>query len=598
MTKIYATLLGLLIGGSTVTAQRALAPVQKDKSTTERRQAVATAPARGASIWCSDFSQDSDWTAGTLNGSTFNWEIGTDGPAGAFAIADIVSSTATNGFALYDSDLYCEADDAYLQMASPVSLLGVNNVVLTFEQYYRRFQGFCFVDVSNNGTTWTTYPVNVNNNLGVNMSTTNPSFVSIDISPTAGNQATVWVRFRYVGNCDYAWMVDDVCISQQVAYDADMVDGYMSHTGDGLEYGTIAVSQFYENMLVGARFTNNGANPLTNVVATIEVRNSSNTVVGTTSTTLAELASGDTVVFEDELSTAPFEPTGLYNVSMSITSNEIDLDEVTDNNVYNRAFRVSNTRYGLDGVGVHPAGTEAIFSLGTSSFATSQDNMYCMAYYDVPNALDVYGIEVLLAQSSIGGFAIGSVHDTTDVFANPTDMGSPLSESAPMDLVQSDLNNGFLRLMFPNVTTLAPGAYYAAAVLFSNGGTGHIRILDDQTVIQPGYGSLVFYNNSLSGNGEALAVRLITEPISIGIGENGTLEGISFYPNPSDGIVNIRSTKQEVYELRVFSVTGELVRSERINGTQSVDLSDLAKGIYTLNLSNNEGSTAQRLTLY
>ena len=40
--------------------------------------------------------------------------------------------------------------------------------------------------------------------LGVNDGSDNPEIVSINISSTAGNQPSVWFRFRYEGQWDYA----------------------------------------------------------------------------------------------------------------------------------------------------------------------------------------------------------------------------------------------------------------------------------------------------------------------------------------------------------------------------------------------------------
>ena len=46
------------------------------------------------------------------------------------------------------------------------------------------------------------------------MGSDNPEIVSINISSTAGNQPSVWFRFRYEGQWDYAWMLDDVSLTE------------------------------------------------------------------------------------------------------------------------------------------------------------------------------------------------------------------------------------------------------------------------------------------------------------------------------------------------------------------------------------------------
>ena len=52
-------------------------------------------------------STPSEWSFTDNAASGDNWVIGTGVPSGAFAIDGITSTTAADGFALYDSDLMC-----------------------------------------------------------------------------------------------------------------------------------------------------------------------------------------------------------------------------------------------------------------------------------------------------------------------------------------------------------------------------------------------------------------------------------------------------------------------------------------------------------
>jgi hypothetical protein len=469
--------------------------------------------------------------------------------------------------------------------------------VLQFEQYYRAFQGFTFVDVSNDGSTWTEFPVN--ENVAVNAATTNPQLFELNISSVAGNQGSVWVRFRYVGACDYAWMVDDVCIVEQVPVDLVMVDGFLTHTGTGEEFGRIPQNQLNPTMLVGGTFLNNGSNTLTNVTVTMEMRNAANAVVSTATTTVASLASGATGALEAEVNTANFNAEDLYTATFTATSAENAQDANPANNTYLRAFQVTNARYSLDGIDNHPAGYESLNSLGTNSFEGGEDGLEVMTYYELREAIDVYGIEVIPAfGTEVGGFIVANILDTADVFADPTVLTNPVVESESYDVQESDLNDGVIRILFSSVFNLPAGGYYANVVLNSNAGAGHIRVLDDQTVPQPNGASLIAIPvEGLFNNGVASAVRLITQPLNVGVSENNTLEGVSVFPNPSNGIVNIRTAELEVYNVEVLNVTGELVRTERINGTSTMDLTDLAKGVYTVRVSNASGIMTQRVTL-
>ena len=597
MKKVYSAALGLLITGTGVMAQsKSQLPLEYRYKPTMDRVATQSSE-RGSTIWCDDFSNAANWELGTLDGTTDSWVIGTTVPSGPFDIPGIASTTATNGFALFDSDLLCSgSQNAFVQMATPVDLQGVNNVVLQFEQYYRAFQGFCFVDVSNDGSTWTEYAVN--ENVAVNAATANPQLFELNISATAGNQGSVWVRFRYVGGCDYAWMVDDVCIAEQVPYDLVMVDGYLTHTGTGEEYGRIPASQLNPTMLVGGTFLNNGASELTDVNVVMEVRNTANEVVFTSSTTVASLASGATGSLEEDL-TLPALATGVYTATFTATSAEDDQDANLANNVFLRAFAISEDRYSLDGIDNHPEGYEVLNSLGTNSFEGAEDGLQVMTYYEVIAPLDVRGIEIIPANGTVvGGFIVANILDTADVFADTPVLTNPIVESDGYDVIESDLDNGAIRILFNNSITLQAGGYYANVILNSNAGVGTIRVLDDQTVPQPGGGSLIYIpNDNLYTNGVASAVRLITEPIQTIVGENNALEGVSMFPNPTNGLVNIRTSENEVFNVDVMNVTGELVRTARINGTSTMDLSELAKGVYTVRIFNERGTLTERVTL-
>src|SRR4051812_25949940 len=117
-----------------------------------------------STIWSDDFSNSSNWTITTPfgSGSYKDWMIGTTAPSGTFAIPAILSTTAFNGFALFDSDKNCSGDQiADITTSSPVNCSADPFVSLNFQQQYNRFLDSTFVFVSNNGTTWTKYPVNV-----------------------------------------------------------------------------------------------------------------------------------------------------------------------------------------------------------------------------------------------------------------------------------------------------------------------------------------------------------------------------------------------------------------------------------------------------
>lgn len=74
--------------------------------------------------------------------------------------------------------------------------------------------------------------------------------------------------------------------------------------------------------------------------------------------------------------------------------------------------------------------------------------------------------------------------------------------------------------------------------------------------------------------------------------------GISIYPNPSAGIFVVDDYVSGQKLLQVYDMVGKLVHTEIIKSEKIIiDLSNLALGVYTVRISNNEGSINKRLII-
>jgi hypothetical protein len=171
-------------------------------------------------LWSDDFSTPANWSITHTAGSS-DWAIGTNPPSGPNAIDPIASTTATNNFALFDSDGLCDSVNgqvANLTTKDMIDLTGFPNVRLTFSQYYARYFDSTNVFISSDsGATWTKISVNTNlgpNDFNGNDINLNPEIVTLDISALAGNKDSVLIRFQFDSpntwgsGCAYAWMID------------------------------------------------------------------------------------------------------------------------------------------------------------------------------------------------------------------------------------------------------------------------------------------------------------------------------------------------------------------------------------------------------
>lgn len=77
----------------------------------------------------------------------------------------------------------------------------------------------------------------------------------------------------------------------------------------------------------------------------------------------------------------------------------------------------------------------------------------------------------------------------------------------------------------------------------------------------------------------------------VGITEQGTLNGLQVYPNPTQGELNLVFAQQyNRIALRITQINGQLVHSEQFNGTDRATLtvSELPSGIYFMTITADE----------
>ncbi|MCW3101584.1 MAG: hypothetical protein JWO09_24 [Bacteroidetes bacterium] len=106
---------------------------------------------------------------------------------------------------------------------------------------------------------------------------------------------------------------------------------------------------------------------------------------------------------------------------------------------------------------------------------------------------------------------------------------------------------------------------------------------------------------------DSLGVCSKTSAVFVGINEASSI-GLSYnlYPNPNNGIGTLSVVTQEnsVLQLEVTDVLGKLIYRETIRAKanqaseSSIDLSAYGKGMYLLKLSNEKGSTSQKIIIY
>ena len=223
--------------------------------------------------------------------------------------------------------------------------------------------------------------------------------------------------------------------------------------------------------------------------------------------------------------------------------------------------------------------------------------MYPVLQNEVINNVRTY----ITSSSVAGAEVILYILDSIDMAS--WNSGAAYFTSDIYTLTQNDVNQGYfdIPVLYQNSDgswshlDVMPGNYYAAVELFSAGNTFDVRVVDDATVPQPAWQSSIYYpNDQVYSTGNAFAIQLLLGA-NTSVSET-VLEDVSIYPNPSNGVINIK-TSSDLLNVNVFDISGKIVHSTTLNGNLSIDLSQLEKGSYIIELRNSTGIYKETITI-
>lgn len=91
----------------------------------------------------------------------------------------------------------------------------------------------------------------------------------------------------------------------------------------------------------------------------------------------------------------------------------------------------------------------------------------------------------------------------------------------------------------------------------------------------------------------------ISDSTSTGDSTNTVIElnGIDFniYPNPTENILNVVIESTDAFDVQVINLAGQVILTEKVKGTATIDVSELTAGFYTINFVGNNGTATTRL---
>jgi hypothetical protein len=604
MKIIYLTLASLICVSSF--AQKKYDRVAKEKnSINELTPKLKPSDQTKITLWSNDFSNAADWAIANNTNDNQDWVISTSTAStlgyGMGAWVDAGNGVSNeNGYALYDSDAVGSDggnQDATITYTGLIDLTGNNNVVVEFAQRIRKFSlTQTYVGISlDMGATWTDFELNASKPV----STTYEETGQVNISSLAGDQDSVKIRFRYVGSWDYAWLVDDVRISELPNDDVRAFPIYYAGLNNlGIEYGRTPLSQLDTDYEFGGEVYNFGINDQTNIVIDGSFVNGTSTIAYTLSP--GDLASGDTLTYSAQNSGFAYE-VGTYEGTFNVTSDgEGSSSPNFADNTVKRNFAITQNVYSQDGIGIHPQNLLSLGSLGSNSFQTTTGTIFS-TYYDLRSTDNtIVGIEIGIGSTTNAGTEIQvSIIDTATFFADGStaviDVNGFEALSDYYVVSASDVSNGKVTVYFDQPITLNSDGYFASVNTVPSDQT-NIRILDDQTVVQPNFASMINIPGDGSfTNGNALAIRLLTGTANL---NESTQNSFEVYPNPASDLVNISLAESMNATVTVLDLSGKAIKTSTINGTSTaLNTNDLISGVYFVQMIHGNNIMTKKLII-
>jgi len=560
------------------------------------------------------------------------------GSRGAYAAGTtaIQSPTRVNGFMIFDSDWLDNngsptgtgvlgSPHRGMLISPAIDLSSHDFVNLSFYQYYRRFGGpggsqsatatYLLFSVDN-GTTWSD-TLALNSSIAVNSSTSSSTMTRINVSPYIGGQDSVKIAFLFNGDY-YFWMVDDIAIEQAPRVDMAITNtAFLPDTAAGrsIEYGMVPNAN-KTPLIFQARVANIGSTVRNNVQLLVSVIDT--TVPGT------PLFTGTSAILP---SLDPFTDT-LMSISTSYTPNLLKFTRVnysltfdsttmdsTANNTASRQFELTDTMLALN---VSFPATQLTF--GTRNFVGNPPvydikiaNISQLVSTDTVTSATARLVNTGTSTSQAGGLLYFTLETGDATTGLPGGSASVVLETDLYTLTASDISRGRVTVPFPATLggspqerIVAPGEYWLVAHLFSNNGSNHISLIDDQTVTMPWFATVLFRSTDWFNNGNAARMSLNFGRVATGtqVVPQEMLAAVA-YPNPGSDILNIKvNAARDLGKTRLVmtDLTGRVVLEERLNwigqgGRHLLDIANLPNGTYSLEIQTEAGLARQRIMI-
>ena len=554
-------------------------------------------------FYTNDFSNPSSWVISAAAG-TDNWVIGTAIPSGLYLIDPIESTTAANGFALFDSDVLCSGNQvANLTLANGINCSAQSEVLLTFEQQYRRFYDSTFVFVSNNnGISWVKYPVNValTNN---DFCDGNPNLAQVYITPTAAGQSNVKIRFQFyspsslnaLAGCGYSWMIDDVSLSTPLQNNVSINQVYAANILTDYDMGLIPLSQA-DTVQSSVVVANNGSVSQDVVLSYSIKRNGLEVYSGSAP---AFFVAGFSTATINIVSDYVPNQTGTYTID--VTAEIADVDSDPSDNTGSNGFVVTDNLFSAV---ADVSATIALDLNAAATIAPPYDTYRVGQYFWIRNATALTAFEISPARIATDA-ATGNVSVDIELF-DAADLTAPLALENFVVTSTHTVTPAWYTVALSSPFDMNPGFYVASMGNFDDAKNFAFNVAagdeDGGTICYGPFGA----NDAVDwyiGWDFTPAIALNFDQ-SVGLNTDLNLDKLAVSPNPANDVLNIylNLAKASNVQIDVIDMNGKVVFNKNIKANligykEELSLAGFANGIYIVQVRSANGTTSQKVVV-
>lgn len=610
MKKSYLLILGLSVGVTSFAQQKLVAKkpavqgLTKDVTSVKPASHVIT-KAPGDVIYSETFNGSmSNWTTMDVDGAI--WQFDTDGPDGVFSSATnsdiITSTTAANGFMIFDADLsnpvppYVDRIGSLVSPVIDVSAYAGTGLSIKFQHAYRTCCSASFIpklEVSTDGfATFTSYDVTapgigVNDFSGTVVKELN---ISSFLASAVGLQ-NFQMRFNFDGisggSSHYFWEVDDIQIIEPFDYSLSALLDYwgtVGFWGVKLPYNQVPYNQVAPidySLLV----ENRGGQTQTDITLSAVIPE------GPFNATSVQFTIASGTVDTLDLGTT-FTPDGTnttYNPVFTVASSNIDADP--SDNVYNGMPVIVNDSVYARDMGAADGGT---YNQGQG--------------YEAGNIFDMFNDGLVKTVT----FRVNSTSNAgAQVYARIYDL-DPLSRDFRF-LVETDLHTvtagelgTLITLPLQSQTTLLKdSSYLLVAGSYGDGGATDDFIVGTSGTSEPQtsyYFDMTDQTWYYTTSTPMVRLNLFRE---VGLTEAEAFTSLNVYPNPAahELQVDFSLKNQTPVSVNVKDMTGKTVYQAELGqkaaGSHELKLNttSFANGMYVLSFTTTSGVSTQKLVI-